>query len=319
MEQTQVDGEKKRGHNRTIHLMYVPFTGLGMYGGFRGNRWLRNRIKIFQQFVFPSLLNQTKNEFTLWISWRPEEKTNKYVQEFKDWLELRAPFKIVHTFHGVCFWDDKYSDQEARNRLMTALHGTMGELIDVTGGEKEYDWVLMTIQPSDDCYHEQVVETLQQFFAETDFQAFGFHKGFVMNYQTKELREWNPTTNPPFFTIKFPRPIFIDPTKHMEYTGPYKSHEYIVQKLKYATSEDRGFLVGTHGENISTVFNHPFTGPVVNADVLEEFGLEDVSPLKIPISLRKKILRRLPQPVQKKLRYYLGELIWNRIYAFLRN
>ena len=62
------------------HLIYCPFTGLGLYGGFRGNRWLQNRIQIFKQFVIPSLKAQTNKDFTLWISWRPEEKNNPDIE-----------------------------------------------------------------------------------------------------------------------------------------------------------------------------------------------------------------------------------------------
>ncbi len=69
------------------HLMYVPFTGLGLYNGFRGNRWLKNRIEIFKQFVIPSLLNQTDQDFILWVSWRREEKNNPIIKEFKQYLE----------------------------------------------------------------------------------------------------------------------------------------------------------------------------------------------------------------------------------------
>ena len=60
----------------TKHLIYCPFTGLGLYNGFRGNRWLKNRIKIFKQYVVPSLLNQSNQNFILWVSWRPEERNN---------------------------------------------------------------------------------------------------------------------------------------------------------------------------------------------------------------------------------------------------
>ena len=42
-------GEHSKGKFK--HLIYCPFTGLGLYNGFRGNRWLKNRIKIFKEFV----------------------------------------------------------------------------------------------------------------------------------------------------------------------------------------------------------------------------------------------------------------------------
>lgn len=305
---------------KICHLLYTPFTGLGNYLGFRGNRWLRNRIKVFKQFVIPSLQNQKSKNFILWCSWRREEKTNQLVKDLAKWLDKIPEFRTFHTFHGVCFWDDKYSDKEARDRLLTSLHGSMGELVDVIG---DVDCVLMTIQPSDDCYEETVVLNIQLALNQyTEWQAFGYKHGCIMNYKTLELAEYNPNTNPPFFTIKFTKETFIDPFKHAKYTGPYKSHEYVGNFLKYCVSEQRGFLVGTHNDNISTVFNHPFKGRVIEgtekAEILRKFGLAKVGQLKIKFSLRKIIIRKLPHKIQRKLRYIFGERFWNKIYEFLR-
>ena len=171
------------------HLMYCPFTGLGLYQGFRGNRWLKNRLHIFKQFVIPSLQAQTSKNFVLWISWRPEERTNPIVQEFQGYLKTTG-IDVVHTFTGVCFWDDKYPPQEARERLLMAIHGAMHELVNVT---TDTDWVLMTIQPSDDCYRKDAVEGIQKVFDEIpELEACGFTKGYLMNNQTLEIAEWNP-------------------------------------------------------------------------------------------------------------------------------
>ena len=320
------------------HLFYCPFTGLGLHNGFRGNKWLKNRIQIFKQFVLPSLISQTNQDFILWISWRREEKNNTIVKEFIDYLnniesihssrEARRKqigmevsgrsFSIVHTFSGVCFYDDKYPDEMARDRLITSLHGSMGELLNVIG---ECDYVLMTIQPSDDLYHRTAVEGIQKLFvAHPEFQAVGFKKGYICNYMTKEVAEYNPLTNPPFYTIKFPREIFIDPLKHAQYTalkqdsGKYKigtpcpSHEYVGLCFKYASVGDlRGFLVGTHGVNISTTFSNPYKGLPVEKEVLKDFGIYDVTVLKIRMSFFKIFLLKLPFRVQRKLRYIINE------------
>ena len=328
------------------HLLYVPFTGLGLHNGWRGNSWLKNRIQIFKQFVVPSLKAQTNRDFILWISWRREERNNSIVKEFITDLQNEfSPFlihysgtiKIIHTFAGVCFYDDKYPDEVARDRLITSLHDSMGELFNVIG---ECDYVLMTIQPSDDLYHRTAVEGIQKLFVvHPEFQAVGFPKGYICNYMTKEVAEYNPLTNPPFFTIKFPREIFIDPFKHVQYTalkedvGKYKagtpcpSHEYIGHCLKYAVIGDlRGFLVGCHGENISTTFTNPYKGKeIINYQqghlvqmnkelVLADFGIQDVPALELKISPLKKLLLKLPYPVQRKLRYWLSEKLKIKIF-----
>ena len=108
--------------------------------------------------------------------------------------------------------------------------------------------------------------------------------------------------------------------------GEYKagtscpSHEYYpaVFGEDFGRINERGFLVGCHSENISTVFNHPFKGDEVDQEVLKQFGLYSVPRLKLKLSWRKWLLRKLPHRVQRKLRYIFGELIWQKVYNFLR-
>ncbi len=302
----------------------VPFTGLGLYGGMRGQSWLKNRIKIFKQFVVPSLKAQTNQNFTLWVTWRKEERNNKNVLQLHEYL-LQHFDKVVFTYNGICFYDDKFPDEEARERLVTNLHGTMHELVNHIGDNE----VIYTIQPSDDCYHSGMVEEVQTLFKNTDYQAIGYKHGYICNYQTKEVKNYDCQTNPPFYSIKFPKDIFIDPFQHAQYTalkvdvGKYKkgtplpSHEYVGNCLNYLQLPKRGFLVGCHGENISTHFNNPYAGEDVDKTNLKDFGILDVPPLTIRYSLRKAILKKLPYKVQRKLRYIFGEKIYQNIYKLI--
>lgn len=303
--------------DKVNHLVYVPFTGLGLYNGHRGNRWLRNRITIFKRYVVPSLQNQSVQDFILWVSWRPEDRGNRQIVELEAYLKERFD-KVVFTYAGVCFWDDKYPDDVAHERLIDAIHGSMGPLLNEMNSS---DTVLMTIQPSDDCYIFDALETMRERLLNSDFQVVGFKKGYVMDYTNGYLAEWNPKTTPPFYTIKFSRETFgvHHPLKHLEYTGPYKSHEYVKDYLKAKYLDHRGFLVGTHGENISTIFNHPYTGEEQDsAKVSLYFGIP-LEPLKLPVSLRKSIMRKLPHGWQRKLRYLLGEKFYAKIYAWIRS
>lgn len=308
------------------HLMMIPFTGLGLYGGSRGKSWLRNRITIFTNFVVPSLQAQTNQNFTLWVTWRKEERKNKDVQNLE--LLLKSLFgreRVVFTYNGICFYDDKFPDDEARTRLVSNLHGTMHKLINHLGDNE----VIYTIQPSDDCYHSGMVDEIQTLFKNTDFQAIGYKHGYICNYQTKEVKEYNCLTNPPFYSIRFPKSIFIDPFQHAMYTalkhdvGKYKkgtplpSHEYVGDCLKYLQLPKRGFLVGCHGENISTHFNNPYAGDTVDSVVLQDYGIIDVPKLVISYSLRKALMKKLPYKVQRKLRYIFGEKIYQNIYKLI--
>jgi hypothetical protein len=259
---------------------------------------------------------QTSQNFIVWVGWRPEERTNKHVIALLNYLENKFGMgRVVFTYGGLCFWDDKYEDSVAHERLVMALHKSLSDLINYV----TEDTVLMTIQPSDDCYRKDMVSTMQNLLNGPTYDAVGYTKGYLMNYTTGELKEYNPKTNPPFFTIKFQKEVFIDPFKHMKHTGPYKSHEYVPDFLRYAPFNERGFIVGTHGENVSTHFNHPYGGLDVPKEILSDFGLGDVKPIKIRYSIRKALMRKLPYRVQRKLRYIFGEKFYSKIYNFLRN
>lgn len=306
---------------KTAHFLYCPFTGLGLYGGYRGKRWLSNRLRIFEQFVLPSIMSQTNRDFILWFSWRYEDISNPLVQHFVRGMQKVEGLRVVHTYAGVCFWDDKYPDELARDRLINSVHESMPELLNIMGDASE---VLMTIQPSDDVYHSNMVSEVQAFFQQNPtVNVFGYRHGYVMDYVNRRLAEWNPKTTPPFYTIRFPRETFMDPLKHLAYTGPYKSHEYVKDFLESRYVESRGFLVGTHGENISTIFNHPYAGHEFlggNVDaILADFGLAGVPPLHIRTSLRRAMMKHLPHGWQRKLRYWLGERFYARIYDWIRS
>lgn len=307
-----------------IHLMYTFMTGLGLYGGSRGKKWLKDRIRIYKQFVVPSLIAQTNQNFIVWVSFRPEDKGNKDIYELQDYLiRIFSSDRVVFTYSGVCIYDDKYPDEVAKDRLMMALHGSMHELVNYV----TEDTVLMTVQPSDDCYHSGMVDEMQTLFKNTDYQAIGYQHGYIMNYQTLEGKEYNPKTNPPFVTVRFDKHTFMDPFRHGQYTslkhdvGKYKkgtpvpSHEYYGDCFKYLVLPKRGFLVGTHGQNISTHFNNPYAGDSVTIPNI--FGLELVKPIKIRYSIRKHILTKLPYRVQRKLRYIFGEKCYQTIYKFI--
>jgi hypothetical protein len=233
------------------HFLYVPFTGLGLRGGYRGDTWLKNRIRIFKEYTLKSILNQTNQNFVLWISWRPEDYNNPIVEDLFRHLSGIESLDFVFTYRGPCFWDDKYEN----DKLMHRLANTLPRLEPLVQG----DHVLMTIYPSDDMYMSDMVETMQNWPSD-NVDVMGYLDGYIMQYSTKKIAEYNPETKPPFFTIRFPRDVFLDPVKHYEFTGPYKSHEFVGDTMRYLAVPGRGFVVGTHGENISTVFNHPYKG-----------------------------------------------------------
>jgi len=306
---------------RIKHYLYVPFVGLGLYGGYRGDRWFRNRIKIFKQFVIPSLQAQTNQNFTVWISFTRDQRGMDEIVALEGVLKA-AGLKYIFTYSGICFYDDKHPIGEARAKLVENLHHTMPQLLDDLS---EVDEIYMTIQPSDDCYHSGAVREIQTIIK--DYEAVGYKFGYICNYFELKVSDYNPTTNPPFYTIKFDKETFIDPILHVDYTAlkhdvpgykagtPLPSHEWVGDCLVYRKLDIRGFLVGCHSENISTYYDHPFKGLRLSDELrwntIDSFGLMYAQPLFLKKSLRKEILRKLPFWLQKKLRYWWAEKIYN--------
>ena len=102
--------------NNTIHFVQIPFTGLGLQNGYRGDEWLKYRIEIFKNYTLKSLLNQTEKNFVTWLCFREEERKNLQVVELYAYLtSLNIP--VIFTFGGIVFWDDKYPNDNLLERL----------------------------------------------------------------------------------------------------------------------------------------------------------------------------------------------------------
>ena len=321
--------------NKFIHLFYCPMTGLGFYNGYRGDTWLKHRIDIFKSYVIPSLCAQKNNNFYVWMSWRPEERGNKIVEDFQNALTYLRDVEVIHTFGGLCFWDDKYEDSVASVRLKEALARSLPQLENLTS---EADYVIITIQPSDDMYISTAAQEIQDKFTELldkgDIPpiAVGWEEGYILNMATKELSEYSTTdwetdevstyttnTNPPFFSILYTRDVFVDPEKHYKHIGPYKSHEYIAEHMPYHALEGRGFIVGTHGANISTTFNHRYKGRLLEGDekdrVLMNAGIFFSPSIVIREGIHlwaRKVLNKIPGEAWLR-RWYRTWPIWMKI------
>lgn len=286
-----------------IHLVHIPWTGLGLFRGYRGDTWLKNRIEVFKRFTLPSLLAQTNRKYILWMCFRPEEEKNPIVQDLVATLNKIKGLATVFTYHGILFYDDKYPEDIATQRLFNTLRLSLPEIAPLITEDEVY----LTLQPSDDCYLSDSFERIQSEPYEKH-KSIGFTKGYIMNYNTLELAEYNPTTIPPFSTIMFPKEVFLDPYQHLKYTGPYQSHEYIKDHTNFKALEGRGFIVGCHGENISTGFNHNFQGNSLSDKDRESiliktglFGVEGFTPQKdTKRKILKKILNMLPASWQRQ-------------------
>lgn len=234
-------------------IFSIPFTGLGLFNGYRGDEWFKRRIELFNKYTLQSLLKQTNQDFIVWLQFRPEEKDNPLIKEIQT-----IPGRTVMTFGGICIWDDR-KENEAEG-LLNRLKASLPDLKEVVGTQ---DVRLINVA-SDDMYSDEVVQSVSeaQFAPKT---ALTHQLGYI--YSTDDrLAEWNPTTNPPFYTLMYGNEDFLDPVKHYEFLKGFRSHEDIVTAFNPVRMPDRRYMVLVHNANISTAWTHPFKGQEIYSE-----------------------------------------------------
>ena len=228
-------------------IVSIPFSGLGLFDGYRGDGWLKYRIELFHKYTLKSLLKQTEQDFLIWLQFRPEEKNNPLIKTIK------IPHRHIMTFEGIGIWDDRKENEG--QRLLDRLTKSLPKL-DI-GTE---DVKLVNIA-SDDMYSEEVIASIKE---------QPFEEGTVLTHRlgyiytiSDRLAEWNPETHPPFHTIMFSNETFSNPQKHFDFIRRCKSHELIPEIFKEVRMPDRRYMVLVHNANISTNWVHHFRGKEV--------------------------------------------------------
>ncbi len=246
--------------NKIGHIIYTPFTGVGDFNP--DNKWFLNRIRIFKQFTQQSLLKQTHKRFSNHIlSFRREDEQNPIMANFC------SDLYFYPLFSGLLFYDDRFSEQSEKNRRLV---DRLVSLKEMERTYKDADWIYLTRIDSDDMFHYGAFEEIQK-QEPKEKTAFIFQNGYIYNKETQEMAEYDPETCPPFYTICFPKDVFFNPQKHLEYMKDWKSHEDTVKIFNPVYMSDRKYCVLVHGKNTTTTWNHRFRGKAVDNKLLSEF------------------------------------------------
>jgi hypothetical protein len=292
-----------------LHIIAIPMTGLGLYGGYRGDKWYKNRIDIFNRYTLRSLLNQSNRDFVLWIAVRPEEKDNPLTKSWIEYLEKIKGLKFIFTHGGCYLWDDKYKNDNLLDRLEIMLPQLRANL---SLGDVKH--IYLTSHSSDDMLHRlDVEETQSQPYKHRRILVHG--RGYVFNSKTNKLADWNPTTiNPPFYTIMFPVADFFDAKRHFNYMRDSVSHEDVIRLFDPIKMPDHRYCVLIHGNQISTTWYHPYRDGSYTHDeavrIMRDFGIEIEPELKVKHSLAE---------LKMLVRYWVFKLlIRGRLYQLLK-
>jgi hypothetical protein len=105
-------------------------------------------------------------------------------------------------------------------------------------------------------YSEEVLQSVLD--AKFEPRTALTHQNGYIYHTSGRLAEWNPTTNPPFYTLMYTNEQFLNPEQHYKFLDGFHSHEDIVKVFNPVRMPDKRYLVLTHDANISTAFSHPF-------------------------------------------------------------
>lgn len=233
------------------HIFQTPFTGKTPHGdGFTSQEWYEKRAKLFEKYTLPSLVQQTRKDFLWWLTFRREELDNPITQKI-DKLLRESNLAYLMTFNGTMFTEDRalWHNKDLKERLEATLS-------DVEGSIDESEYIYETNLDSDDMVHKRFSETVQgkQF---KDKGALYMTKGFAYNTQER-VADWNNPKSNQNYTIMFPSKIYFDAQKRLEYLNGFKSHEEVPEKFNAEQLPDGMYCTVIHGDNISTVWQHPF-------------------------------------------------------------
>ncbi|MHA1854061.1 MAG: hypothetical protein ACTSUF_11235 [Candidatus Heimdallarchaeaceae archaeon] len=253
------------------HLIYIPFTGLGIKD-YKGDNWFKYRADIFRDYVIKSLKAQTTKDFTVWISFRKEEENNPVTKQIEQDLK-DAKLKYILTFDGVMMYDDRgvHHNIDLEERMTESL-ATLKEKLEPA------EWIYKTDLGSDDMFHKEALEEIQKVEPKEKGATYYF-SGYIIDMVKNRIAEWNRNSSCSKYTVIYPSDAFFDTSKHLEYVKGLNSHELLPEIFDATKLPDGRYMCGVHRGNISTTWDNKFRGRVFNdiekKEILNNFGLNE--------------------------------------------
>lgn len=254
---------------KKLHLIYIPFTGLGIkeYGG---DEWYQYRANLFRDYTLKSLTAQTDRNFTIWISFRPQEKENPITKQIENDIK-KTGLDYIFTFDGIMMHDDRgvWHNTDLEQRMEKSLN----ELKEHLGYA---DWVFKTDLGSDDMFHREAIREIKAEEPRPRGATY-YLNGYILNMTTGQLAQWNRNTSCSKYTIIYPYETFFNAKKHLEHIKGLISHEYTPLVFDATRLPDGRYMCGVHEGNISTTWENKFRGDEFFGDeknnILRQFGL----------------------------------------------
>jgi hypothetical protein len=243
--------------------------------------WWEHRVKVFERFTVPSLLNQSCKDFLVWVGIAQESK--EFSGPLEDLLrKLGPPFEPF--FHVA---------RETLGKAQCPPDSMVWKALEMA------DCVGTVWLDSDDMYHREALEILCNMKVEEGLTA-GFRMGYGWNVNTGEVQEYNPRLCPPPFFIRWYTHEARRSVKEYETKWGYHQHHFRLTKApKFKKLPDGKFCVVYHGFQLVGTWDLmlplKMTGPV-EPGILKDFGVTNyechigtMDKVRPPISGRVRI------------------------------
>jgi len=245
-------------------IFSIPFTGKTPFkdfdgdDGFKGNTWYRHRADIFKEYTIKSLANQTDKDFLVWVQFREKERKNPITRMIRR-LMNEAGLNFICTFNGAILREDKAYWHN--DNLIERAEKSLKEL-----GDINEDYVVEVGLDSDDMVHKGFVDLVKN---EPHREAFYMKGGYIYSTDGR-LAEWKNPESMSIYTINYPTRVFSNAKEHFDYQKGFSSHEQIPNIFDAKQLPDGLYCATTHGQNISTVWEHPFRGKEIYSETAKK-------------------------------------------------
>lgn len=235
-----------------FNLLQFP---LGVDGNENWVNWTRRRIKLFQEFCLPSLLQQSNRNF-IWLIYF-DRKTPK---EFNYLFQQLAQYDFVKPMFADGF----------NGFMQTYLH-------DIKSLSGNADWILTSRIDNDDSYHKDAVDVFQKHFVESDEHLISLASGYTLNTENYNLAQYYYPMSPFISMIeradkKEPKGIFFMGHSSWQVLHLSVWRQILRKNNKSTFIFDKPYwLQVIHGENVANSAKRGL--PVLKEKSLSDFGL----------------------------------------------
>lgn len=208
------------------------------------SKWIQERLTIFYKTALKSLIIQKSLPFSVFIDC--DSRSLAYIQSELKKREALPSYIVFNT--------REENDAEVIVRA------------------KRCDKLMIVRMDTDDLYREGYIHALYTMKLKEGVEALVNTKGYIYNYQTYELANYE-APSPPFYTLIYNAEEYIQGFRYK-----FHGHKEVIQVLKCQKLEGRNFMVSLTGHNTSSgkgLMKEPFYKEIsVKREILRRFGIE---------------------------------------------